>query len=228
MTKINSGAGSPRPIGGPDSTEPLKETSTPSETAQTKPTQTDSSSTPSRQAAADKSATLKAVADGVKSYLDSELKNKGLSPEQKAIADKNKGLSPEQKAVADKDKGLSHEPTAVTDKDKRLSHEPTAVAHKDKGLSPEQKALADKAAKDQIHFAPPYVPVGPVVMGDNIATPGQPMAGEPRQMNLKADQFQINDQGNLVITNEKLVEYFKALKASGQEILLGITPKKPE
>ncbi len=86
--------------------------------------------------------------------------------------------------------------------------------------------LAAKAAKGQQTFAPPYVPVGPVVMGDNIGVPGQ--TPETRQMNLKPDQFKINNQGNLVITNEKLIEYFKQLKASGQEILLGITPKKPE
>jgi hypothetical protein len=85
--------------------------------------------------------------------------------------------------------------------------------------------LAAKAAKHQPTFAPPYVPVGPVVMGDNIGVPGQ--TPETKQMNLKPDQFKI-DQGNLVITNEKLIEYFKQLKATGQEILLGITPKKPE
>jgi hypothetical protein len=62
-------------------------------------------------------------------------------------------------------------------------------------------------------FAPPYVPVGPVVMGDNIATPGSMgPSGETKQMNLKPDQFHINDQGNLVITNEKLIEFFKSLK----------------
>jgi hypothetical protein len=85
--------------------------------------------------------------------------------------------------------------------------------------------LAAKASKGQPTFAPPYVPVGPVVMGDNIGVPGQ--TPETKQMNLKPDQFKI-DQGNLVITNEKLIEYFKQLKATGQEILLGITPKKPE
>ena len=62
-------------------------------------------------------------------------------------------------------------------------------------------------------FAPPYVPVGPVVMGDNLATPGaMAPSGETKQMNLKPDQFHINDQGNLVITNEKLIEFFKSLK----------------
>lgn len=79
-------------------------------------------------------------------------------------------------------------------------------------------------------FAPPYVPVGPVVMGDNLQAPGSSpaLSGETKQMNLKPDQFQINDQGNLVITNEKLIEYFKSLKesASGGDINIGITNLK--
>lgn len=65
------------------------------------------------------------------------------------------------------------------------------------------------------NFAPPYVPVGPVVMGDNIAAPGA-MSGETQQMNLKPDQFNINDQGNLVITNQKLIDFFKSLKEKAQ------------
>jgi len=172
MTKIrNTGAGGPAPTGGPDPTEHIKESAATNETTRT---DSGSASTSPKAVAGDKYAAgdLKAKGDRLKTQLDSDLKNKGLSPEQ--------------------------------------------------------KALAEKAAKDQARFAPPYVPVGPVVMGDNIATPGHVMSGETRQMNLKADQFQINDQGNLVITNEKLIEYFKSLKESGQEILLGITPKKPE
>jgi hypothetical protein len=172
MSKIrNTGAGAPPPIGGPDPTENIKESAGANETTRT---DTGTPSTSPKEVTGDKYAQgdLKAKGDRTKTQLDSDLKNKGVSPEQ--------------------------------------------------------KALAEKAAKDQIRFAPPYVPVGPVVTGDNIATPGHPVAGETRQMNLKADQFQINDQGNLVITNEKLIEYFKSLKESGQEILLGITPKKPE
>ena len=91
----------------------------------------------------------------------------------------------------------------------------------DASLSPEQ--LAALAAKGQQTFAPPYVPVGPVVMGDNISIPA---SSESTQLNLKADQFQINEQGNLVITNEKLIEYFKSLKETGKDILLGITNLK--
>jgi hypothetical protein len=78
-------------------------------------------------------------------------------------------------------------------------------------------------------FAPPYVPVGPVVMGDNMGIPGtQTLTGETQQMNLKPDQFQINDQGNLVITNEKLINFFKSLKdsAAGGDINIGITNLK--
>ena len=100
------------------------------------------------------------------------------------------------------------------------------AADKNAGLSPEQ--IAKKAAEGQVRFAPPYVPVGPVVMGDNISTPGQVVANsETTEIGLRPDQFQINDQGNLVISNEKLIEYFKSLKESGRDILLGITNRKP-
>src|SRR5688500_18445565 len=45
----------------------------------------------------------------------------------------------------------------------------TEEADKNAGLSPEQ--IAKKAAEAQVRFAPPYVPVGPVVESDNISTP---------------------------------------------------------
>ena len=106
--------------------------------------------------------------------------------------------------------------------DSELQNKKTEI--KDKSLSPEQ--LAAELARGQSTFAPPYVPVGPVIMGDNIAVPGS-VAGETTQMNLRPDQFQINDKGNLVITNEKLIEFFKSLKETGQDILLGITKMKP-
>jgi hypothetical protein len=80
-------------------------------------------------------------------------------------------------------------------------------------------------------FAPPYVPVGPVVMGDNIAAPGAMTPGsETQQMNLKPDQFNINDQGNLVITNQKLIDFFKSLKekATGDINLLISNLKLPD
>lgn len=93
-------------------------------------------------------------------------------------------------------------------------------------------APKSKEVPNQVHpgFAPPYVPVGPVVMGDNIGIPGHTTASpETRQMNLKANEFQINDQGNLVITNEKLIEFFKSLKesAAGGDLNIGITNLKP-
>jgi hypothetical protein len=103
--------------------------------------------------------------------------------------------------------------------DSELQNKKLEIKHT--GLSPEQ--LAAELAKGQVRFAPPYVPVGPVVMGDNVPAPS---AGEITQLNLKPDQFQINDKGNLVITNEKLIEFFKSVKESGQEILLGITKMK--
>ena len=99
------------------------------------------------------------------------------------------------------------------------------VAGKNAGLSPEQ--IAKKAAEGQQRFAPPYVPVGPVVMGDNISTPGHVANTDTTEIGLRPDQFQINDEGQLVISNQKLIEYFKSLKESGQDILLGITNRKP-
>ena len=84
------------------------------------------------------------------------------------------------------------------------------------GQTPEQMA------KNMPRFAPPYVPVGPVVMGDNIAAPGQAQTGgEMNELNLRPDQFQINDQGNLVITNQKLIDFFKSLKEGGEDVRLG-------
>lgn len=93
-----------------------------------------------------------------------------------------------------------------------------------------EKEMALELAQNMPRFAPPYVPVGPVVMGDNIAAPGHTIAnGEINELKLTADQFQINDQGNLVITNPKLIEFFKQLKNNmeGPDIRLGITKMKP-
>ena len=87
-----------------------------------------------------------------------------------------------------------------------------------------------KVAENLPRFAPPYVPVGPVVMGDNIQAPGHTLSNEPMsELNLKADQFQFNDQGNLVITNQKLIDFFKSLKenAEGGDIRLGFAKLKP-
>lgn len=221
MTKIrNSGAGGVAPTGGPDSTSPIKDSSGANETTRT---DSESPSTPQKQATGDKNAAgdLKTKGDRVKTQLDSELQNKNKGVDDKELASQvGKGqqrFAPPYVPVG---------PVVMGDNIGVPGQTPSQQAVK--GQTPEQKALAEKAAKDQVRFAPPYVPVGPVVMGDNISTPGHINATETRQMNLKADQFQINDQGNLVISNEKLVEYFKSLKESGQEILLGITPKKPE
>jgi hypothetical protein len=91
------------------------------------------------------------------------------------------------------------------------------------GWSPEQIAEGLK------HFAPPYVPVGPVVRRAQIDEPGQVNPSETSEVKLTSDQFQITKDGNLVITNEKLIEYFKSLKenAAGQDIHLGLTKMKP-
>jgi hypothetical protein len=108
----------------------------------------------------------------------------------------------------------------------------------DSKLAPSSKdAPAWKMAHEAKHvpspptpnFAPPYVPVGPVVMGDNIATPGA-VSGDTQQMNLKPDQFNINDKGNLEITNQKLIDFFKSLKekATGDINLLISNLKLPD
>ncbi len=95
-----------------------------------------------------------------------------------------------------------------------------------------EKEMALQVAQNMSRFAPPYVPVGPVVIGDNTLTPEQAAAaasGKMKELNLRADQFQINDQGNLIITNEKLIEFFKTLKDTpgGQDVRLGIMKMKP-
>lgn len=93
-----------------------------------------------------------------------------------------------------------------------------------------EKEMAKQVASNMPRFAPPYVPVGPVVMGDNISAPGHTLAsGQMNELNLRPDQFQFNDQGNLVITNEKLIEFFKSLKDAqgGGDIRLGFMRMKP-
>jgi len=214
MTKIrNTGAGSPGPIGSPEPTEPIKDSSGAKETQQI---DSQSSSTPSKQITGDKYATGELITKGerVKTHLDSELQNKA---KQQGVEDKELA-----KQVA---KGQQRFAPPYVPVGPVVTGDNVGVPSQPPGAK--EKELADQAAKGQQRFAPPYVPVGPVVTGDNISTPGHVNASETRQMNLRSDQFQINDQGNLVITNEKLVEYFKSLKESGQEILLGITPKKP-
>lgn len=85
---------------------------------------------------------------------------------------------------------------------------------------------------DLLGFAPPYVPVGPIVAGDNVAgNIREPeSSSEVTHVSLTADQFQINQEGNLVIKNPELIQFFKTLteKASeGQDVMLGITQLKP-
>jgi hypothetical protein len=90
--------------------------------------------------------------------------------------------------------------------------------------------------------APPYVPVGPVVGpivgpvvdpvvgGDNIEASEVEKGAEVRQVKLSADQFQINEEGNLVINNPDLIDFFKTLTESapeGQDFTLGIMKMKP-
>ncbi len=220
MSKIrNTGAGIPTPPGGPDSTSPIQNSSAANETTHTNSESPSASQKPvpgDKHAAGD----LKTKGDRLKSKLDSELQNKNKGVDDKELAS--------QAAKGQQRFAPPYVPVGPVVMGDNIGVPGQTQKPAETGQTPEQKALAEKAAKDQVRFAPPYVPVGPVVMGDNISTPGHINATETRQMNLKADQFQINDQGNLVISNEKLVEYFKSLKEKGQEILLGITPKKPE
>jgi hypothetical protein len=165
-----------------------------------------------------------------------KISNTGPKPIPENIPDTNKPVEPPQTGK------LPSEPTPTrqisTDRfaasdlkaarnqmksqlDSKLQSQPETK--NDSGLSPEQ--LAKQAAQQQVRFAPPYVPVGPVVMGDNIPAP---VSSETHEMNLRSDQFQINDQGNLVITNEKLIDYFKSLKESGKDLLLSVKPRTDE
>ena len=134
-----------------------------------------------------------------------------LTPERQVVADKY--VAGDLKAAGDQIKSQL---------ESQLQSKTTGVKQ-DPSLSPEQ--LAELAARGQVRFAPPYVPVGPVVMGDNIPTPA---SNETTEMSLSPDQFQINEQGNLVITNDKLIEYFKSLKETGQDILLNVKPRSEE
>jgi hypothetical protein len=244
MTKINSGAGSPRPTGGPDSTEQTKDTSAANETTHT-PTHSESSSIPQKTTTGDKYATgdLHATGNRVKSHLDSELeskKGKDVNKEKelaRQVAEGQQRFAPPYvpvgPVVMGDNVGVPSQPPSSKELADQVGKDSQRFAPSINWVegpvsASKEKEIADQAAKGQPRFAPPYVPVGPVVTGDNIATPGTAATGETRQMNLKPDQFQINDQGNLVITNEKLVEYFKSLKENGQEIMLGITQKKPE
>jgi hypothetical protein len=202
MTKIGStGTGGIRPPG-PDSTENVKQTTSPGEAVPLKPGSADSESVAPREASGDKYAAgdLKTAGDRVKSQLDSK-----LAPKSKEVPKEiHPGFAPPYVPVG---------PVVTGD----------APSSKD---APARKGVPNQPTPG---FAPPYVPVGPVVTGDNLPMPGASApTGETKQMNLKPDQFQINDQGNLVITNEKLIEYFKSLKesAAGGDINIGITNLK--
>ncbi|MCI0447612.1 hypothetical protein L0152_30910 [bacterium] len=212
MTKIgNTGTGGIRPPG-PDSTENVKETVSPKEAIPVKPGSANYESVSPREATGDKYAAgdLKSAGDRVKTQLDSK-----LAPKSKEVPKEiHPGFAPPYVPVG---------PVVPGD----------APTSKDAPASKHAPAKKDAPNQPVPGFAPPYVPVGPVVMGDNIPTPGaQAITGETKQMNLKPDQFQINDQGNLVITNEKLIEFFKSLKenAAGGDINIGIrnlkTPDK--
>jgi LysM repeat protein len=95
--------------------------------------------------------------------------------------------------------------------------------------SPDTNTVEDQVepfiSDDMIKFAPPYVPVGPVV--DPMGVAG---GEEVTQVNLTSDQFQINPEGNLVITNPDLIQFFKNLtenSTQGQDVTLGIAKLKP-
>ncbi len=90
--------------------------------------------------------------------------------------------------------------------------------------------MALRFSEKMRRFAPPWVPVGPGRMRDIIGIPAEaPESDQMKELNLRADQFQINDRGNLVISNQELIEFFKGLKNSpqAQDIRLRIVKIKP-
>ena len=193
------------PIGNPEPAESLKETSAAKESANTKtsPAVADSASIISKPVAGDRNAAADLMAAGsrVKSELYKELAKK--TPD----ADKEKEMASRlaQNMPRFAPPYVPVGPVVMGDN--------TGVP----GQTPEQIA-----SQNMPRFAPPYVPVGPVVMGDNIEVPGQtPAGGQMNELNLRPDQFQINDQGNLVITNQKLIDFFKSLKEGGEDVRLG-------
>jgi hypothetical protein len=207
MTKIgNTGPGGIRPPA-TESTENVKQTVTPGEAIPDKASPSTESA--QREVTGDKYAAgdLKTTGDRVKSQLDSK-----LAPKTKDV--------PKQPIPSFAPPYVPVGPVVTGD----------APASKDAPTSKDAPATKHVPNQPTPGFAPPYVPVGPVVMGDNLGVPGSTPAitSETKQMNLKPDQFQINDQGNLVITNEKLIEYFKSLKesAAGGDINIGITNLK--
>jgi hypothetical protein len=201
MTKIgNTGPGGIRPPA-TESTENVKQSVTPGEAIPDKASPSTESA--QREVTGDKYAAgdLKTAGNRVKEQLDSKLAPKGKEvpkPPTPSFAPPYVPVGP----VVMGDNIAT--PGAIAPSSKEPPKPPTP------------------------NFAPPYVPVGPVVMGDNIATPGaMAPSGETKQMNLKPDQFHINDQGNLIITNQQLIEFFKSLKdkAAG-DINLAITNLK--
>lgn len=207
MSRINRpGAGGPGPIGNPEPAENLKETSAAKESANTKTSSSaaESASTIPRPVAGDKNVAADLKATG--SILKSEL-HKALNTMKTPDAAKEKEMA-QQLAQNMPRFAPPYVPVGPV-----VGGDNIGVP----GQTPEQIA-----SQKMPRFAPPYVPVGPVVGGDNIGVPGQtPAGGQMNELNLRADQFQINDQGNLVITNQKLIDFFKTLKEGGEDVRLG-------
>lgn len=203
MSRINRpGAGGSSPIGNPDPAENLKETSAARESANTKTSSAaaDSTSTVPKPVVSDRNAAADLKATG--SLLKSEL-HKALDIKKTPDADKEREMASQlaQNMPRFAPPYVPVGPVVMGDN--------IGVP----GQTPEQIA-----SQKMPRFAPPYVPVGPAVGGDNISVPA---GGQMNELNLRPDQFQINDQGNLVITNQKLIDFFKSLKEGGEDVRLG-------
>ncbi|HET6266281.1 MAG TPA: LysM domain-containing protein [Acidobacteriota bacterium] len=83
---------------------------------------------------------------------------------------------------------------------------------------------------DLIKFAPPYVPVHSLVPPDDVSeNTVEQTVGEPKQLNITPEQFHIDQEGNLVIKNRELIEFFQNLAkntAENQDLTLGIAQLK--
>ena len=88
------------------------------------------------------------------------------------------------------------------------------------------KQLGEFPPKNLLRASPPYVPVQEFLAVQS--SHGLKANGEVNEVKLTADQFQINDQGKLVISNEKLIDFFKSLQNNpqDQEVHLGIVKLK--
>jgi LysM repeat protein len=101
----------------------------------------------------------------------------------------------------------------------------------------EPNALKDVLSRDEeyvsgdlLRFPTPYVPVHSLVPTDDVSENiSEQTLGEPKQVNINSDQFHINQEGNLVIKNRELIEFFQNLTektSENQDFTLGIAQLK--